>query len=51
MNDQALPKLAPVLLEMVKKAVPDVRVALNRYKEQMKLHMSKGEKDYHLGLD
>ena len=50
-NDVALSKLTPLLEEIVKKKVSDVRVALNKYKEQMKLQVSKGAKELTFRLD
>ena len=49
LNDQALIKLCPMLMEIAEKKVVDVRVALNRYQKQMKAQMAKGV--YHLSLD
>eukprot|EP00826_Nyctotherus_ovalis_P057075 TRINITY_DN7796_c0_g4_i1.p4 TRINITY_DN7796_c0_g4~~TRINITY_DN7796_c0_g4_i1.p4 ORF type:complete len:117 (+),score=34.29 TRINITY_DN7796_c0_g4_i1:1391-1741(+) len=50
-NDVALTKLAPLLEEIVRKKVPDTRVALSKYKQQMSEQMAKGFKDFSFNLD
>jgi CTD small phosphatase-like protein 2 len=49
-NDRALIKLAPLLEEIVMKKVPDVRVALNSYKEQLSVQQAKGIKEFQFSL-
>lgn len=50
-SDVALTKLAPLLEEIVKKKVPDVRVALSRCKQQMSEQIAKGVKDFSFNID
>jgi len=49
--DLALQKLAPVLIEIVKKQCLDVRVALNKFKEQMRDQIAKNAKELVFSLD
>lgn len=42
MNDTALSELAPLLKQIVKKQVPDVRDALRRFRDQMLDQIAKG---------
>ena len=42
MNDTALSELAPLLKQIVKKKVPDVRDALRKFKDQMLEQIAKG---------
>jgi len=51
LNDVALIKLTPLLEEIVRKQVPDVRVALSKYKQKMKDQIAKGVKDFSFKLD
>lgn len=44
-DDAALIRLAPLLEEIVIKEVPDVRIALNTYKQQLKTQLIKGVKE------
>ena len=50
-NDTALSELAPLLKQIVKKKVPDVRDALRRFRDQMLEQISKGVTNPQLSLD
>lgn len=51
MSDTALSELAPLLKEIVKKQVNDVRDALRKFRDQMLDQISKGIQSPHLSLD
>ena len=51
MNDTALSELAPLLKQIVKKNVPDVRDALRKFRDQMLDQISKGVTNPQLSLD
>jgi CTD small phosphatase-like protein 2 len=51
MNDTALSELAPLLKQIVKKSVPDVRDALRKFRDQMLEQISKGVTNPQLSLD
>ena len=42
MTDTALDELGPLLREIVRKQVPDVRIALRRFRDQMIEQLEKG---------
>jgi len=50
-NDHALVKLIPLLEAIVIKEIPDVRIALNSYKEQFNAQLAKGVKEFHFSLE
>lgn len=50
-NDTALSELAPLLKQIVKKNVPDVRDALRKFRDQMLEQISKGVTNPQLSLD
>jgi len=51
MSDTALEELAPLLKEIVKKKVPDVREALKRFKQQLYEQLTRGVENPVLTLD
>jgi len=51
MKDTALSELAPLLKQIVKKQVPDVRDALRKFRDQMLEQISKGVTNPQLNLD
>lgn len=51
MSDTALSELAPLLKEIVKKQVNDVRDALRKFRDQMLEQISKGIQNPQLSLD
>ena len=51
MNDTALYELAPLLKQIVKKQVPDVRDALRKFRDQMLEQIAKGVTNPQLSLD
>ena len=51
MNDTALSELAPLLKQIVKKQVPDVRDALRKFRDQMLEQIAKGVTNPQLSLD
>jgi CTD small phosphatase-like protein 2 len=51
MSDTALSELAPLLKEIVKKQVGDVRDALRKFRDQMLEQISKGIQNPQLSLD
>ena len=50
-RDQGLTMLAPLLKRIVTARVPDVRVALMKYKMQMLEQLAKSSKDFTFNLD
>jgi len=50
-NDTALSELAPLLKQIVKKQVPDVRDALRKFRDQMLEQIAKGVTNPQLSLD
>jgi CTD small phosphatase-like protein 2 len=50
-NDTALNELLPILVQIAKKGVQDVRVALRELKEQMIKEILKGNPNPHLNLN
>jgi len=51
MTDTALEELGPLLKEIVRKQVPDVRVALRRFRDQMIEQLEKGIANPIMSLD
>ena len=51
MTDTALEELGPLLKEIVRKQVPDVRVALRRFRDQMIEQLEKGITNPIMSLD
>jgi CTD small phosphatase-like protein 2 len=51
MTDTALEELGPLLKEIVRKQVPDVRVALRRFRDQMMEQLEKGISNPVMTLD
>ena len=51
MTDTALSELTPLLLEVVRKQVQDVRVALRRFRDQMVEQLERGVKNPKMTLD
>ena len=51
MNATALSELAPLLKQIVKKQVPDVRDALRKFRDQMLEQIAKGVTNPQLSLD
>ena len=51
MNDTVLSELAPLLKQIVKKQVPDVRDALRKFRDQMLEQIAKGVTNPQLSLD
>ena len=50
-DDTALKELAPLLKQIVKKQVPDVRDALRKFRDQMLDQIAKGVTNPQLSLD
>ena len=50
-QDNALNELLPILVQIAKKGVPDVRNALHELKEQMIKEILKGNPNPHLNLN
>jgi CTD small phosphatase-like protein 2 len=51
MTDTALEELGPLLKEIVRKQVPDVRVALRKFRDQMMEQLEKGISNPVMTLD
>jgi len=51
MEDTALEELAPLLIEIVRKKVPDIRKALKQFRDQMLRQIAEGVEIPHLNLD